>query len=296
MPQPLTTGWIQVATSGATIDGRTIDAQDLRDMAETYSTATYTAVIRFEHIRYFGNFGTVEALKAEDLDSGKVGLFAQLRPNARLLELNKEGQALFTSVEITPDYDGSGKAYMNALAVTDEPASLGTERLHFSRRKANPDNYFAAPMSLPDLAECLAEDDAESAALSFFTRLMHAVQGKAPESPATPKEETTPMDPKTAQAFTAAVEKLDTVATSLAASAATFAAKPAAPAPAASVPAEPATVEGEQAPAVTAEQFAALQQGLEGLTTMFNTALNQGQGKDVPATTGAVDADQEVVY
>ena len=62
MSQPLTTGWIQIATSGATIDGRTIDAQDLRDMAETYSTATYTAVIRFEHIRYFGNFGTVAKL------------------------------------------------------------------------------------------------------------------------------------------------------------------------------------------------------------------------------------------
>lgn len=295
MPQPLTTGWIQVATSGATIDGRTIDAQDLRDMAETYSTATYTAVIRFEHIRYFGNFGTVEALKAEDLDSGKVGLFAQLRPNARLLELNKEGQALFTSVEITPDYDGSGKAYMNALAVTDEPASLGTERLHFSRRKANPDNYFAAPMSLPDLAECLAEDDAESAGRAFFASLGRLLPGFN-KSHANPKEETTPMDPKTAQAFTAAVEKLDTVATSLAASAATFAAKPAAPAPAAIAPAEPAKVEGEQAPAVTAEQFAKLQEGLEGLTTMFNTALNQGQGKDVPATTGAVDADKEVVY
>jgi len=294
MSQPLTTGWIQVATSGATIDGRTIDAQDLRDMAETYSTATYTAVIRFEHIRYFGNFGTVEALKAEDLDNGKVGLFAQLRPNARLLELNKEGQALFTSVEITPDYDGSGKAYMNALAVTDEPASLGTERLHFSRRKANPDNYFAAPMSLPDLAECLAEDDAESAGRAFFASLGRLLPGFN-KSPATPQDESTPMDPKTAQAFTAAVDKLDTVATSLATSAATFAAKPAAPAAAAPA-VEPAKVEGEQVPGVTAEQFAKLQEGFDSLTKMFNTALNQGQGKDVPVTTGAVDADKEVVY
>lgn len=297
MSQPLTTGWIQVATSGATIDGRTIDAQDLRDMAETYSTATYTAVIRFEHIRYFGNFGTVEALKAEDLDNGKVGLFAQLRPNARLLELNKEGQALFTSVEITPDYDGSGKAYMNALAVTDEPASLGTERLHFSRRKSNPDNFFAAPVRLPDLDESLAEDDAESAGRAFFASLGRLLPGFN-KSPATPKDESTPMDPKTVEAFTAAVDKLGTVASSLEKSATTFAAQPAAPAtPAAAAPAaEPAKGEGEQAPAVSAEQFAKLQEGLEGLTKMFNTALNQGQGKDVPATTGAVDADKEVVY
>jgi hypothetical protein len=103
------------------------------------------------------------------------------------------------------------------------------------------------------------------------------------------------MDPKTAQAFTAAVDKLDTVATSLATSAATFAAKPAAPAAAAPA-VEPAKVEGEQVPGVTAEQFAKLQEGFDSLTKMFNTALNQGQGKDVPVTTGAVDADKEVVY
>ncbi|MGX5217847.1 GPO family capsid scaffolding protein [Pseudomonas segetis] len=294
MSQPLTTGWIQVATSGATIDGRTIEAQDLRDMSETYSTATYTAVIRFEHIRFFGNFGTVEALKVEDLDNGKVGLFAQLRPNARLLELNKEGQALFTSVEITPDYDGSGKAYMNALAVTDEPASLGTERLHFSRRKSNPDNFFAAPLRLPDLDESLAEDDAESAGRAFFASLGRLLPGFN-KSPATPKDESTPMDPKTVEAFTAAVDKLGTVASSLEKSATTFAAQPAAPA--AGVPAaEPAKDEGEQAPAVTTEQFAKLQEGLEGLTKMFNTALNQGQGKDVPVTTGAHDNQTEAVY
>lgn len=292
MPQTLITGWIQVATSGATIDGRTIEAQDLRDMAETYSTATYTAVIRYEHMRYYGNFGDVVALKAEDLADGKVGLFAQLRPNMRLLELNKEGQALFTSVEIQPNFANTGKAYLNAMAVTDEPASLGTQRLHFSRRNATADNFFAAPVRLPDLDECLPDDDAESAGRAFFASLGRLLPGFN-KSPATPKDESTPMDQKTVQAFAAAVEKLGTVATSLETSAATFAAqKPTEPAAPADAPAS------TDAPAtgITTEQFNGLKGSLDELTEKFNTALNQGKGKDVPATTGAVDNEQEVVY
>ncbi len=295
MPRTLVTDWKRVATSGKTIDGRTIEVQELRDMAETYDPATYTATIWYEHIRYMGSLGTVAALKAEDVEDGKVALFAQLKPNDRLLQLNKEAQKLFTSVEIQPNFADSGKAYLGGLAVTDEPASLGTQELHFSRR-ATAGNYFA---NLEPLGDLTTVDSDEAAAVSLLARLFSAL-GKGPtESPATPKDESTPMDPKTVEAFTAAVDKLETAATSLATSAATFAAKPAAPAtqaPAANPAAEPAKVEGEQTPAVSAEQFAKLQEGLEGLTKMFNTALNQGQGKDVPATTGAVDADKEVVY
>lgn len=294
MPRSLVSDWKRVATSGKTIDGRTIEVQELRDMADTYDPATYTATIWYEHIRYMGSLGTVAALKAEDVDGGKVALFAQLKPNDRLLQLNKEAQKLFSSVEIKPNFADSGKAYLSGLAVTDEPASLGTEELHFSRR-AGAGNHFG---NLEPLGDLTTVDSDEAAAVSLLARLFSAL-GKGPtESPATPKDESTPMDPKTVEAFTAAVDKLGTVASSLEKSAAHFAAQPAAPAtPAAAVPAaEPAKGEGEQATTVSAEQFAKLQAGLEGLTTMFNTALNQGQGKDVPATTGAHDKQTEAVY
>lgn len=291
MPRTLVTDWKRVATSGKTADGRTIDAQDLRDMADSYDPALYTATIWYEHIRYFGSLGTVAALKAEDVEGGKVGLFAQLKPNEYLLQQNKDGQKLFTSVEITPDFADTGKAYLSGLAVTDDPASLGTQELHFSRRVRD-GNYCGALEPLGDLTPASEED----AATSFFNKLFAHLQGKPlPKSPATPDDESTSMDPKTAQAFAAAVDKLGTVATSLEKSAATFAAQPAAPAAAAATT-EPAKSEGEQAPAVSAEQFAKLQEGLEGLTQLFNTALNQGQGKDVPATTGAADNQTEAVY
>ncbi|WP_122324949.1 GPO family capsid scaffolding protein [Pseudomonas coronafaciens] len=43
MPRSLVSFWKRVATSGPTVDGRVITPQELRDIAETYSTATYTA-------------------------------------------------------------------------------------------------------------------------------------------------------------------------------------------------------------------------------------------------------------
>ncbi len=292
MPRSLVTDWKRVATSGKTADGRTIEAQDLRDMAEGYDPALYTATIWYEHIRYVGSFGTVTELKAEDLEDGKVALFAKLQPNDRLLALNKEAQKLFTSIEIQPEFADTGKAYLAGLAVTDEPASLGTEPLHFSRR-AEKGNYFANLEPLGELSAAPETD--EAAALSFFTRLFSALGKGGPESPATPKDESTPMDPKTVQAFAAAVDKLGTVATSLETSAATFAAKPTEPEkPAVTEP--EAGKDGDKATGITAEQFNSLKTSLDELTEKFNTALNQGKGKDVPNTTGAADDETQKVY
>ena len=303
MPRTLVSDWKRVATSGKTADGRTIDAQDLRDMAENYDPALYTATIWYEHIRYFGSLGNVAALKAEDVDGGKVALFAQLQPNDTLLRLNKEGQKLFASVEIQPNFSDTGKAYLSGMAVTDEPASVGTEALHFSRR-AGAGNHFG---NLEPLGDLNAQDDDEAAAVSFFTRLFKAIgvgPAASPASPATPNSESTPMDQKTVEAFASAVEKLGTVATRLEQSAATFAAQ--APAgtgtttqPAATGADGQAAGSGtEQQPAagVSTEQFTSLEGKVDKLTELFSSALNQGQGKTVPATTGAAGDKEEVVY
>ena len=45
MPRSLVSFWKRVATSGATVDGRVILPQELRDIAETYKPSFYTAVI-----------------------------------------------------------------------------------------------------------------------------------------------------------------------------------------------------------------------------------------------------------
>lgn len=164
MPRSLVSSWKRVATSGPTADGREIKAQDLRDCADTYKPSIYTAVIWLDHQRDNGAHGTVYSVRLIDNDpalgKGRVALEVQMKPNARLLQLNKDGIKLFSSVEITPNFAGTGRAYMTGLAVTDEPASLGTQELYFSKR-ANTSTYRTGAMPIRSafrsktLADCL---------------------------------------------------------------------------------------------------------------------------------------------
>lgn len=130
----LSTGWFCVATEGSTVDGRTIEAQWIRDMGETYDPATYTALIWDEHEREGGNLGEVLAAACE-VEDGKCRLYVRIRPSAQLVDHNERNQKLFCSVEIEEDFLGSGRFYLGGLAVTDSPASTGTDRLRFSANR-----------------------------------------------------------------------------------------------------------------------------------------------------------------
>ncbi|WP_411705639.1 GPO family capsid scaffolding protein [Edaphovirga cremea] len=138
MPYPkITTDWICVSTAGQAVDGRTIEPQWLRDAAATYSRNTYTAMIWPHHPQYdlserqfTCNLGEVDALKVEEFE-GVVKLYAKLIPNQFLIDANRMGQKLFTSAEFWPDFGGTGQEYLFGLAVTDIPASMGTEKITF---------------------------------------------------------------------------------------------------------------------------------------------------------------------
>ena len=125
--------WFKVATAGPTVDGREIKEEWIKDMAETYDVEEYTASIFKDHWSWNGNYGQVVALKAEKDAKGRLCLFAQIKANKLLLALNKAGQKLFTSIRVIEDFAATGKAYLMHLAITDEPASLGTEQLSFSQ-------------------------------------------------------------------------------------------------------------------------------------------------------------------
>lgn len=138
MPQSnYRTDWICISTSGQAVDGRPIEAQWLIDAAETYSRKTYTALIWPHHTQndirereFTPNMGEVDALKVET-EGDVTKLYAQLIPNQFLIEANNMGQKLFTSAEFVGDFCGSGRDYLFGLAVTDIPASLGTEKIKF---------------------------------------------------------------------------------------------------------------------------------------------------------------------
>lgn len=150
--------FFRVATEGDTTDGRVIERSWIEQAAANFNQETYGARVWLEHIRGlyadsdFKAYGDVTALKAEEVD-GKMALFAQIDPTSDLVEMNKARQKIYTSVEIDPDFAKTGEAYMVGLAVTDSPASLGTEMLTFSAsaavnplaaRKQRPENLFTA--------------------------------------------------------------------------------------------------------------------------------------------------------
>lgn len=169
--------FFRVAVEGKTCDKRTIERSWLLDAAATYDPVKYRARVWLEHIRgmapdsQFGAYGDVVGLKTEIVvidGVERVALYAQVKPSPSLVALNKNNQKLFSSVEIDPDFADSGRAYLVGLAVTDSPASLGTEALAFcasnpestlGRRKQNPANVF----TVAEPVELSFEDDAEPA-------------------------------------------------------------------------------------------------------------------------------------
>lgn len=163
-----------VAVEGTTTDGRKIERKWLEQIAANYNAAKYGARVFIEHIRGlnpewgFRCMGDVIAVKTGDVEidgEKRLGLFAQIKPTDEMLALNKAGQKIYSSIEVNPDFAGSGEAYLVGLGVTDSPASLGTEVLAFAAqnpaanpfaaRKQAPENLFSAAM----LSEIEFEDD-----------------------------------------------------------------------------------------------------------------------------------------
>ena len=155
----LQTNWIRVASAGNAIDGRVIDERIVKEMAETYDSQEYQARIWPDHRRWFGAWGDVVSLKAEEWQ-GKWRLFAKLRPNSLLMQANEADQKTYCSIEISvKDFDGTGKHYLQALGVTDEPGSLGCEKLKFNIE--NQGSLYSEPE--PFLIEEVAEEEKPTA-------------------------------------------------------------------------------------------------------------------------------------
>lgn len=146
------TKFFRVALEGATAtDGRTITREHLNDIAATFNPATYGVRINMEHLRGwspeppFNAYGDVLAVRVQEDDveiAGKtekrLALYAQLDPTDDLVKLNQQRQKIYTSIEVQPNFGGTGKFGLVGLAVTDSPASLGTEMLKFSATAGNP--------------------------------------------------------------------------------------------------------------------------------------------------------------
>ena len=128
----LKTDFKRIGRSGPTVDGRIINPTMIDEMAASYDKSLFTAMIWPDHQRW-QNYGTVEELRAEDNEEGGRDLYAVLSPNALYLSDNRFGQKLFTSMEVIFDFRKTGKAYLGGLGATDDPASVATSEIRFSK-------------------------------------------------------------------------------------------------------------------------------------------------------------------
>ncbi|MFA5633252.1 MAG: GPO family capsid scaffolding protein [Porticoccaceae bacterium] len=178
--------WFRVATEGATTDGRKISRQWIEQMAKNFDPKKYGARVWLEHMRGlfadgpFAALGDVTAVKAEEVEGGKLALFVQLDPTDQLKDINGKRQKVYTSIEVDPEFADTGEAYLVGLAVTDSPASLGTDMLQFSAqqgtasplaaRKQRPENLFTEAVEVAfDFGDDEEEDKGPSLTWSRFS-------------------------------------------------------------------------------------------------------------------------------
>lgn len=174
--------FFRVATEGATTDGREIQRSWIEQMAKNFNREKYGARVWLEHMRgmlpesAFAALGDVLAVEARPVEDGKLALFAQIEALPALVAMNKAKQKIYTSIEVDPNFAKSGEAYLTGLAVTDSPASLGTEVLKFAA--GNPDaspfkgkkHSEGALFSAAVETELGLEGDAESIASTLITK------------------------------------------------------------------------------------------------------------------------------
>lgn len=194
--------WFRIAVAGDTTDGREIQSEWIKQMAENYDLNVYGARINVEHIRgvlpdsVFGAYGDVIALKTEKVTINgeeKDALFAQIEPTESLIAINKKKQKVYTSMEVDENFAKTGSAYLIGLAVTDSPASLGTEMLQFAAgaqvnplndRKQRPENLFSAATEVSIEFEEVKNQRSYSAGLLDTVKKLFTKQEKAEQKSA----------------------------------------------------------------------------------------------------------------
>ena len=207
--------------AGQTIsDGREITPEMIDEIVETFHVETYTPGINIEHLSGFSpeppfnRYGDVIAVSSQIDDitiDGKVekrkALYMQVDAHDALVELSKKGQKPFPSVELTPNYSGCGKVGLVAVAFTDNPASIATQKLKFSR--SSPDTMFshgAEGISIEFEAAPASVTLADSIVAMFSAAAARITGGKSDEKPAV--EETAPPKEAANDNFSAAISAL----------------------------------------------------------------------------------------
>ena len=186
-----------LATAGSTVDGRTIDDKMLKEMASSYNPKTYGARVNIEHIRGispdapFNAYGDLVELSTGEVDvdfNGKTekrtALYGIFDVTEDAKAINSKSQKVFPSIEIADNFAGKGFAYCMGVALTDSPASVGTERLQFNRRDPGRIGLSSDQAALLEFVEeSTGSPDAADGFFSKLSGLLDQFTGKPKEEP-----------------------------------------------------------------------------------------------------------------
>lgn len=169
-----------VATEGMTIDGRAITRQQIEQMAKNYNTEGYTAVCNLEHYlslmpdSQFSAQGRVVSLSTETKNlfgADRLQLLAVVEVDDGVAAMQDKWKKAFSSIEMVPNFLGSGQAYLTGLAFTDSPASIGTERIKFSSNAQGAERYSSAQQISVDFGAATPPADDPPASTADKTML-----------------------------------------------------------------------------------------------------------------------------
>lgn len=191
---------LRVAVEGQTVDGRNLSADEIKQMALVYDPELYAARINCEHIAGFSPeapfnaYGDVVAVDAAE-ENGKWVLYNTISALPNLQAMNQAGQKIYPSIEFYRDFRGSGIAYQVGLALTDTPASTGTQPLKLSRAPGllNTQPAFFLELSMSQAQQTQASP--ERSLLEKFAAFMGGAPITQPAAPAVQMNTATPPAP-----------------------------------------------------------------------------------------------------
>ncbi|MEX6370110.1 GPO family capsid scaffolding protein [Providencia huaxiensis] len=161
---------------GMTLNGFPVEREHIEQMAQDYDPKFYCGRVNLDHIKslfpdsQFRSYSLISAVNTVELTegelAGKLGLEVTIDiddlKDEYIVNLNKSGQKIFSSIEYFPSFPQTKRAYLTGVALTDYPAAIGSRPIELSAvSRGLPDsgNYFTA--SLETQCHLLSEQHTE---------------------------------------------------------------------------------------------------------------------------------------
>lgn len=131
---------------GMTLNGFPVEREHIEQMAQDYDLNLYCGRVNLDHIKslfpdtQFRSYSLITAVNTVELTegelAGKLGLEVTIDvddlKDEFIVNLNKTGQKIFSSIEYYPSFPQTKRAYLTGLALTDYPAAVGSRPIELS--------------------------------------------------------------------------------------------------------------------------------------------------------------------